>query len=118
MLRRLLCSTLLLALALCAGCVHVPAGMTSSTCPITGRDTYTEIGQADGRTSAIGIMGLVFSWKFSAWHAIQDAKRKSGADALIDVTADNKNYILPYISFHQIRVSGKAIKFKRGAGAQ
>lgn len=113
---------ILLLLAICmvfVGCQSVPGGMTSSTLPITAKDAYTEIGPAVGRCKAIGILGLVFSWNYSAWHAIQNAKKASGADGLINVTADNLT-VLPgfYVSFHTITVRGTAVKFRRGEGAE
>jgi hypothetical protein len=119
MLKRVTSLGLAACLLACVGCVQMGAGLTSSTLPITGKDTYTEIGPAEGSDSALGLLNFAI-WPYGAYDAIQDAKKKSGADGLINVTAENKVYwvtlVFPLITWHKITVAGTAIKFKRGAG--
>jgi hypothetical protein len=111
----------LLLAAVCAplGCTQMGAGMTSSTLPITARDTYQKMGPASGSTWSIGFFNIPMI-PYNAYNAIQKAKKSAGADGLINVTAENKVYwvtiIYPLITYHKIQVTGDAIKFARGSG--
>ena len=100
---------------LLTGCMCTGGGVTSSTLPITEKDVYTSLGEVSGSD------GTLVLWIFpiaptSAHAAVQDAKRKKGADGLINVTVENQWYvpILP-ISYSRIKVSGEAVKFQRNA---
>ena len=104
----------------CAACTTAPAGVTCSTLPITSKDSYTVVAKDVYATDwGIGF----FSWSFipySAYHALQKAKASNGADGLINVTCENKQYwllgIMPLITYQFIKLHGDAIKLKRGAG--
>ena len=102
------------------GCtMQTAACVVGSTLPITSRDTYTVIGKANGRSWAPGLMGLQLL-PTSAYTALQKAKKKAGADGLIDVSADNEIWyippIFPILTIHIMEVRGQAIRFERGAG--
>ena len=99
------------------GCTQMGAGMTSSTLPITARDSYQTLGEVSGTSNALGLLNFAIT-PYSAYGAIQNAKKNAGADGLINVTAENKVFwvtlIYPLITWHTIEVSGEAIKFTRG----
>ena len=102
------------------GCFTQPAGLTSSTIPITARDTYTIIkSDAMGKDSALSIMGISLM-PYNAYSALQDAKIRNGADGLINVTCENKTFwitlIAPLVTWHTVTIHGDAIKLERGAG--
>lgn len=99
------------------GCIQMGAGVTPSTIPITSKDSVTELGTTEGSDWALGLFQLQI-WPTSTYEAIQEAKRKVGADALIDVRADNKVYwiivpIYPIITLHKVYVKGKGVKVVR-----
>jgi hypothetical protein len=105
------------AAALCGGCLSSPGGLAPSTMPITARDSYTVV-QADvtGGEGTIGIIAIPL-YPNSAYDSLQKTKAKYGADALINVSIENKTYwplLLPLITYHQIEIRGDAIKLKRG----
>lgn len=99
-----------------SGCQQMGAGLSGSSCPITGRDAYTVIGDAKGTSWAVGLAGLQL-WPTSAYNALQKAKKESGGDGLINLQGNNKiYYIVPpfnILSIHQMEISGEAIKFQR-----
>jgi hypothetical protein len=96
------------------GCTS-PGGLAPSTVPITGKDSYTVV-QADGYAvdSSVAILMMFPVTTCSAYNAMQKAKAKYNADALINVTAEN--VYNPYLlySVNKIIVRGDAIKFKKG----
>jgi hypothetical protein len=96
------------------GCTS-PGGLAPSTVPITGKDSYTVV-QADGYAvdSSVAILMMFPVTTCSAYNAMQKAKAKYNADALINVTAEN--IYNPYLlySVNKIVVRGDAIKFKKG----
>ena len=53
--------------------------------------------------------------------ALQKAKKRAGADGLINISADNKVYYIPpiftFFTVHIMQVRGEAIRFERGAGS-
>jgi len=108
------------ALAACTllqGCVTSPGGIAPSTMPITSKDTYTII-KTDASVSdgALAILGIPLKTR-SAYDALVTAKRSYGADALVNVTLENKSYwitILPIVTYSKISIRGDAIKFNRG----
>jgi len=84
--------------------------------PITSKDTYTII-KTDASVSdgALVIFGIPLKTR-SAYDALVTAKRSYGADALVNVTLENKSYwitILPIVTYSKISIRGDAIKFNR-----
>ncbi|MFZ2658090.1 MAG: hypothetical protein WAX69_24370 [Victivallales bacterium] len=110
----------MVALSACAvlpGCVTSPGGIAPSTVPITSKDTYTIIKtDASASDGAVVLFGIPLK-TCSAYDALQTAKENYGADALINVTLENKSYwitILPIVVYSKISIRGDAIKFNRG----
>jgi hypothetical protein len=109
---------------LIAGCASympvnsVPTGLiyTGSTGPIGisvgNHSEYKIIGQAVGRSSAVGVLGVVGVGDAGASSAYQDAIRSTRADALIDVQVDQKIIsILGLFTKHTTIVRGTAIQY-------
>ncbi|MBM4149123.1 MAG: hypothetical protein FJ224_08765 [Lentisphaerae bacterium] len=106
----LTCSLVVIGLA--AGCAHFPGGVSDSTTPINGRK-YTRLGRVSSTDSLILLLGVLpISGSNSTRQAIDDATRKRGADALIDVTVEA--YWQWWILFTRLatRVEGEAIRFQ------
>jgi len=104
---------MLLLVAATSGCLNQGGGLAPSTLPITERDVYTVIGPAVGTDGTITLFSLPLL-PVSGHGAIQEAKSKTGADGLVDVTVENQLYLYPLpIGYYRIKVAGKAIKFQR-----
>jgi hypothetical protein len=104
------------AASLC-GCLSSPGGLAPSTRPITGKDSYVVI--QEGVTGGEGTVGLIAIplWPTSAYDALQAVKAKYQADALINVSIENKTWwplLLPIVTYHKLEIKGDAIKFKQG----
>ncbi|MBX3729212.1 MAG: hypothetical protein KF858_08500 [Candidatus Sumerlaeia bacterium] len=114
---RRLAGALALAAFVAGGCVRMPAGVTSSTLPITARDQYVQTGRVSGRSWAIGLFNFAIM-PYGAYDAIQNAKKDNGVDGLIDVTAENEVWwltlIIPLVTYHKISVEGEGIQFTTG----
>ena len=106
--------TLLLILGvIVAACAHAPGGIAASTTPIEGRE-YTTLGRAVETDSIIYILGLIpASGVNHTSDAINEAIRKHGGDAMINVTVES--YSQWWILFTRIvtRVEGNVIRFER-----
>ena len=93
------------------GCMRMPGGISASTSPIDGK-AYTILGEAFGSATQYHILGIIpIGDGVLLQDAVNNAKLKTGADALIEVTADEyiKNFIV--FSTTTTEVRGKAIKF-------
>jgi hypothetical protein len=96
-----------------AGCTS-PGGLAPSTMPITGKDSYTVIQrEAYAVDSSVAILMIFPVTTCSAYDAMQKAKAKYKADALINVTAENIYNPYFFYSVQKIVVRGDAIKFKK-----
>ncbi|MFP4027447.1 MAG: hypothetical protein ACLFWL_06635 [Candidatus Brocadiia bacterium] len=88
-----------------------PGGVAPSTTPINGR-SYRKLGPTSATDSYVLLFGfLPIKGSNATSTAVEAAKRKQGADALIDVTVDG--YFQWWILFtrHAIEVRGTGIQF-------
>ncbi len=107
----------IVAAGLIAGCTTGPGGLAPSTIPITSNDTYTIIKHdAEGVDTAYSVLFIPVTPSCSAYQALMDAKEETGADALINVTAENKSVYIFIVNWQKIKIHGDAIKFQQ-AGA-
>ena len=101
-----------------AGCVSSPAGVASSTVPITSDDSYTIVRRdVEGTDTGVFFFGLPLSRAASGYEAIQDAKEQAGADALVNVTAENRyTYFMIFVGlwWEEVAIKGDAVRFKVG----
>jgi len=95
------------------GCAHLPGGIAPSTTPIDGRayDVLGDVKGTDSRTLLFGILPI--SGANTIQGAVDKAKAKMGADALIEVTAEGYSSWWILWSNTTTVVRGKAIKFKK-----
>ena len=99
---------------LVAGCVTSPGGIAPSTIPISANDSYTTIkNDAVGVDTAFSILFIPVTPPCSAYQALMDAKEETGADALINVTGENKSVYLFIVNWHKVKIHGDAIKFQQ-----
>lgn len=117
-MRRLAICVAVMAVLTTSGCIQYGGGLAPSSLPISARDSVTEIGPTSGSSWAIGLFQFPL-WPYDAYTALQKAKKKVGADVLIDIRADNKVYwvilpIYPIITVHSINVKAMGAKYERG----
>ena len=111
---RLAASVILLAIC-GSGCMTFPGGIADSTYPLTGNDSFTELGKAYGSAWGVSCMGIPLS-EGGTRLALDRAKASSNADALIDVVVDETIIPLPIgITIFKTTADGTAIKINRGA---
>jgi hypothetical protein len=104
-------TVLMAAWAFLAGCAHIPGGISDSTTPINGRQ-YKDLGRVTGTDTRIMLLGLLpISGSNDIQEAIDDARRKCGADALIEVTVDSYGHYWILWASQTTSVSGIGIKF-------
>lgn len=97
------------ALAL-AGCITAPGGVAPSNVPLEGR-SHRVIGETSGSDSAIRLFGILpISDSNDIRDAIEDAKRKVGADALIEITVDTYTQWWVIFTRHATRVQAVGIE--------
>jgi hypothetical protein len=112
-MRKLLISGAGLAMLFLSGCIAAPGGIAPSTVPITGKDSYTVVRRdAEGSDLCVRLLGIPLGPLASAYKALQKAKEKNNADALINVTAENRYRFFLLVWTEEMVVTGDAIKFK------
>lgn len=102
------------ALSMLSGCMSAPGGIAPSTVPITSKDSYTVVKRgALGTDTGVTFLGIPMGPAPSAYKALQDVKKSTGADALINVTGENKyRYFFFLVCVQEMAVTGDAIKFQ------
>lgn len=99
--------------SLISGCITGPGGLAPSTIPITANDSYTVIKHnAVGVDTSFSVLFVPVTPSCSAYQALMDAKEETGADALINVTGENKSVYLFIVNWQKMKVRGDAIKFQ------
>ncbi|MEI6054502.1 MAG: hypothetical protein WCR55_00470 [Lentisphaerota bacterium] len=107
-------SGIVVAASLIAGCITGPGGLAPSTIPITANDTYTVVKHdAIGVDTSFSILFIPVTPSCSAYQALMDAKEETGADALINVTGENKSVYLFIVNWQKMKIRGDAIKFQQ-----
>jgi hypothetical protein len=112
MSNRYLFATAILALVATVGCIRTPGGIAASNTPIGAR-SYKVLGEAYGTDTQVALFGIIpVSGPNSMQAAIEDAKTKSGGDALVDVTVEGVAKYFILFSTYTTEVRGKAIKYQ------
>lgn len=83
--------TLMLSLCLalfCTGCVRTPGGVAPSNIPLAPGG-YTTIGEVSASDCKVNLLGIIpISGGNDLYQALDKAKQKRGADALVEITVD------------------------------
>lgn len=96
-------------LAVCSGCAS-QVGIAPSTTPITAERSYTVIGPAKGSTFGFWLLWFPFFPPDSAGRARDEAIRRSGGDALIEVVQEYEVMTFFIVSFAWTNCYGTAVK--------
>jgi hypothetical protein len=103
----------ILALTLTAGCASWPGGVASSTAPLNGRD-YVVLGHAVGQDSMPLLLSFIpLSGPTTVQEAIDDAVKRQGGDAMINVTVDGYWHTWILFALCTTRVEGDVIRFTK-----
>ena len=96
-----------------AGCMTAPTGVAPSTKPLAPGG-YTEMGKVKGRAVGVFLLGILpLSEPYPARSAVDRAVKKGGGDAMVDVTLDHMNIMIPpFVSVLITTASGTAVKSK------
>ncbi|MFH1673325.1 MAG: hypothetical protein ABIF87_07870 [Pseudomonadota bacterium] len=98
-----------------SGCIIMPAGIADSTTPINDNDKVTKLGPTEGEAYSVLILGILPVAEGGTATAVERAKKCKGADALTDVTLDNRVCLCPVAYIYQTKVQGEAVKIEKGA---
>jgi 3-deoxy-D-manno-octulosonic-acid transferase len=95
-----------------SGCACVPGGIADSNTPLHAK-AYTVIGQTSANDSRYAILGIIpITGGNTLKEAIETAKSKVSADALIDITVDSYAQFWILFSRTVTRVDAKGIRFQ------
>lgn len=109
-------AALLFALPFLTACATVPSGLAPSTVPITAVDVVTQIGPAKGSACKMYLLGILpLQPGRILERAVQDAIKPTGADALVNVTAETSQIFAFFVSGTCTTVYGQAVKIIKGA---
>ncbi len=100
-----------------SGCISYPGGMAPASIPITAQDSYTIVRRnVTGSDSSATLFGIIpLAPLPSTQQALEDAKQKCNADALINISVETEyNFAFLFIWFQEIKVTGDAISFTEG----
>jgi len=103
-------AVLSLAVLLC-GCVTSSAGIAPSTRPLAP-DGYTLMTDASGTSWGFSLLGIIPLKQANTAAALDEALQDRGADALVQVTVDNRSSYLLLFTFQRIKVEGLAARAK------
>lgn len=94
------------------GCAHYPGGISDATEPLWNK-TYEEIGKTEATDTKFSLFGVIpLSSSNTVQRAVDAAKEKIGADALIKVTVESYSQWWLLFSNDSIVVRGVGVKFK------
>lgn len=112
MIRRLVFA--IVATCFFAGCIMNSTGMSPSSIPITGDDTYTKIGPTSGSSWGMLLYCLPICFSDPMDRAMNEAIRNGGGNALVEMTSDNVTIFLYFVSLYRTRVEGTAVNYVKG----
>lgn len=110
----------LLGMSLIVGCQTTMTGITPSSTPITGNDSYTTLGEGRGKSFGFMVVGIPYFEgdlanprstlsKLSLDRAIRD----SGGTAMIEVTQDYTTINLSYVQIFYCTTRGTGVNIER-----
>lgn len=102
-----------LVAALVSSCITTPVTVTSSTTPMHDKKIIMNYGPVQGKSRTWSLFGLWMIGRPDIDKAIQDALKKKGGDALINVTCYEKTGWYFLFSFHWVVVEGEAVSYEK-----
>ncbi len=107
------CMLALAVMMICvaSGCMTLSAGVAPSTRPLE-QDKYTVLNASSGTSWGILFLSFIPLKQANTAAALDEALRDRGADALVQVCVDNRQYWLLLFSLQRIKVEGLAVRGK------
>lgn len=97
-----------------SSCITTPMTVTSSTSPLNDRKSWINHGPVQGSHRAWSVFGLWMVGRPDIDLAIQDALKKKGGNALINVTCYEKTAWFFFVSSHTVVIEGEAVSWESG----
>jgi hypothetical protein len=104
---------LMLMVVLQSACITTPVAITSSTTPVHDKKIIMNYGPVQGSHRVFSAFGLWMVGRPDIDLAIEDALKKKGGDALINVTCYEKTSWFFFVSMHKVVVEGDAVSFEK-----
>ncbi len=96
--------------ALLTGCLSTPVSIAASSTPITSKTKVTKLGAVSGDAWALMVFGYPLSEPTPMKNARDRAIDQKGADALIDITVENRQFLLGPFSLINTHIEAEAVK--------
>jgi hypothetical protein len=103
---------IMLAAALLTSCITTPVTVTSSTTPMQDKKITMNYGPVQGTNRTWSLFGLWMIGRPDIDKAIQDALKKKGGEALINVTCYEKTAWYFFFSLHYVVIEGEAVSYE------
>lgn len=100
--------------ALLSGCVS-PIGLTSSSTPLQGKIIEENLGASEGSHGSVAVLGLYSIGRPDIDIAIDNAVKKKGGDALINVRLYESTSYFVLFSYTKVIVKGDVVRFSAAA---
>ncbi|OHD65415.1 MAG: hypothetical protein A2176_15800 [Spirochaetes bacterium RBG_13_51_14] len=97
-------------------CITTPVTVTSSTTPMHDKKIIMNYGPATGSNRTWSLFGVWMIGRPDIEKAIQDALKKNGGDALINVSCYEKTWWFLFFALHYVVIEGEAVAFEKGHG--
>lgn len=97
-----------------SACITTPVTVTSSNTPVHDKKIISNQGPVRGSHSAWSVFSLWMVGRPDIDLAIQDALKKKGGDALINISCYEKTGWFFFVSKHTVVVEGEAVTFEKG----
>ena len=93
-----------------------PLGLTASSTPLVNREIVENLGPSEGRDGSVAVLGLYSIGRPDIDSAIEDALKRKGGQALINVRLYERNLYLLLFTYTEVIVKGDVVRlsgFKR-----
>jgi len=100
-----------LSLAVMLGSCVSPIGLTSSSTPLQGKIIEENLGASEGSHGSVAVLGLYSIGRPDIDIAIDEAVKKKGGDALINVRLYESTSYFVLFSYTKVIVKGDVVRF-------
>lgn len=116
---KVIAAGMVIAVAFLTGCQCQMTGLSASSVPVTANDSYTIIGPVSSYSWGCLLAGaLPLCESNPSGKCLERALKKSGGNALIEVSEDTMMMFIPYVYPYRTRLQGTAVKLVRGGAKQ
>ncbi len=113
-MKRVTLAFIVIASIVSSGCLTMPVSIAASNTPLHNKKIESNAGKTVGEDSTYSILGLWMLGRPDIGIALENAKKKKKADALINLRCYETTTWFLLFSRTTVTVEGDAIKFKQG----